>query len=332
MDFKGRVRKLQKLMAEKNLSASLISDPQDIFYYSGYRSGVDDHPLLLIRNGRPLLFLSPLTGNVHLTYGEISLFSKKNDLLRSIPKKLGFDQRHLPVALFVKLKKKARMSPISDTIKKPREVKDEEEISFMKEAIRLDKKVLEGLDFFNRNECVVAKEIEQGFYKNGAVPAFETIVASGSNAGNYIHHFPTDKKTSRKEMIIVDFGSQVKGYSSDITRTYFLKGDPKQKRIFETVQQLQQECIDRVRPGVDFSEINEFHKKSLRKSGFVPRHGIGHGIGIFVHENASVLEKGMIVTIEPGIYIKNFGGCRIEDMVLVGNKSKVLSASIPSLH
>jgi len=192
--------------------------------------------------------------------------------------------------------------------------------------------VLEGLDIFGKSEQEVAREIERGFFDQGAAPAFETIVASGGNAGNYIHHFPTTRRTSRKDMVIVDFGSKVGGYSSDITRTFFSKTDSKQREIFEAVREIQEACIEMVRPGVEFKKINEFHQKALQKLGFQARHGIGHGIGIFVHEPATLLKEGMVITIEPGIYLKNYGGCRIEDMVLVKKKPVVLSRAIPSLQ
>jgi len=199
----------------------------------------------------------------------------------------------------------------------------------MKKAIRINKRVLESIQLFNKTEKLLTEEIEKEFYLKNAAPAFETIVATGSNSGNYIHHFPGGRTITRKNMTIIDFGCRWKGYCSDITRTYFSKRDKKQREMFEMVQQLQRECLDLVKPGVDFHAINNFYKKFLKKKGFAVRHGIGHGIGVFVHEPVKKLEKGMVITIEPGMYLKNFGGCRLEDMVLVKKKPLLLSSSIP---
>lgn len=307
----------------------LVSDPRDVFYYSGYEAGTDDHPMLLVRKtGKPALFLSPLTEGVK-AYADIRFFKKLNDLLKSLPKKIGIDDHHLPAHLFLKIKKKRRLVPSAEIIKKPREVKDEEEIELMKKAIRINKRALESIQLFGKTEKLLAEEIEKEFYLKNATPAFETIVATGSNSGNYIHHFPGRRIVRRKDMTIIDFGCRWKGYCSDITRTYFNKRDKKQREMFEMVQHLQRECLDLVKPGVDFHAINNFYKKFLKEKGFAVRHGIGHGIGIFVHEPFKKLEKGMVITIEPGMYLKNFGGCRLEDMVLVKKKPLLLSSSIP---
>jgi len=328
MNFKKRIQALQKLIKQP----VLVSDPRDVFYYSGYQVGTDDSPLLLVgKAGKPTLFLSPLTGAVE-AYAGIVFFKRVKELLELLPQTIGIDEYHMPAKLFLEIKKKGKVVSCSSVIKKPREIKDEGEIERMRKAIRIDKKVLERLDFFNKKEKDIAQEIERGFYEHGAVPAFETIVASGPNSGNYIHHFPGNRLVRRKEMVIIDFGARFKGYSSDVTRTYFFKNNKRQKEIFETVKNLQEECIEMVKPGIDFKEINYFYKRSLQKKGFAVRHGIGHGLGIFVHEPAQKMQKGMVVTIEPGIYLRNFGGCRIEDVILVGTKPEVLSRSIPQLR
>ena len=322
MDFKKRISRLQQK------TDLLISDPADIFYYTGYQPGIDDHPLLLVKKAKkPILFVSPLSGKI-AAFAEVRELTSASDLLSQLGKNVGIDENHLPSRIFLSIKKKSVPFAAGDLIKKPREVKDHEEIELIKEAIALSKKTIQKVSIFYKSERGIAQEIEREFYKNNASPAFETIVASGKNAGKYIHHFPTGKKTSPKEMIIVDFGARVKGYSADITRTY-ASPDKKHQKMFEEVRNLQAECIRMVRPGIGFKTINDYYKKSLEKKGFQVRHGIGHGIGIFVHESAQQLQEGMIITIEPGIYVKNVGGCRIEDMVLVKKKSEVLSRSIP---
>jgi len=326
MEHKKRVQRLQKILGVR---AALVSDPDDVFYYTGFQADVGDCPLLLVKGqGRPLLFLSPLTGHLKLNADVVPL-TKTTDLTKRLPKTLGIDEHHLPVKLYKEISKKRKLVFSSSKIKRVREVKDREEIELMKQAIRLDKKAFTRLNLFGRTEKNIAEELDLFFHKSKASPAFETIIASGRNAGNYIHHFPGEKKVSRSETVIIDLGSRVGGYCSDITRTYFLKTNTKQRRLFEDVLELQERCIEMVEPGVELEGIDDLYKKELKRKGHTPMHGIGHGLGISVHEPVGELKVGMVITIEPGIYLKNFGGCRLEDMVLVTkNSHKVLSRSI----
>lgn len=326
MNLKKRWTSLQKLITHP----VLISDPLDTRYYTGFAPGVDDHPLLLMKpTGKPILFVSPLSGKIR-TPATVKEFSGLSSL--RLPKKVGFDGSHLPAGWFLELKKGRRLVDSREKIKKPREVKDAEELAHMQKAIRINKKVLTGIELFGKREEAVAREIEERFRKEGAGRAFETIVSSGGNAGTHIHHFPTSRKIRSSDMVIIDFGSQVEGYASDITRTRIDHRNTRQRMLLETVMDVQQACIDLVEPGVKFSSINNHHKRLLKRKGFTARHGIGHGIGLFVHETASTLEKGMVVTIEPGIYLSGYGGCRLEDMILVTKTgNKVLSRSIPLL-
>lgn len=320
MNYKKRVKTLQKSIKQ----TTLISDPDDIFYYSGYQTGEDDVTFLLLKkSGKPLLLISPLVSGFKPKYADIFNVTNSKQLLKLLPKTVGIDEYNLPAALFTKIKKPLNYS---DIIKEPRSIKSSQEIDLMMKAIRINKKILSSLSLFNKKEINIAKEIDLSFVKNNATFSFETLVASGPNSGNHIHHFPGQRKTTRKDPIIIDFGAKVDGYCSDITRTHLPKS---KKRLFEDVLEVQQECIDLVKPGVLMSEINKYYETMLRRKGYKPRHGIGHGLGVTVHEHVEELRKGMVITIEPGIYVKNSSGCRIEDMILVKkNKGKNLSKII----
>ena len=323
MPYAKRVRKLQRLLQWP----VIVSNPYDISYYTGYKPGADDATILLIpHQGKPTLCLDSLasfssrhTHSDHLTKEAIADF----------PLALGYDETHLPAGVFMTIAKNRTMNRASNVIRKPREIKEPHEIDQMKKAIALNKKALEKVHIFGKRESDVAWEIEHFFHAQKAERSFETIVASGSNAGDRIHHIPGTKRTSKNTMTIVDFGSRVNGYSSDITRTYYNRHDKKQQTLADLIRQLQAECIDMIRPGVEMKEINDYHARLLEKLRFPARHSIGHGIGLFVHESATCLEKNMIITIEPGMYVPGFGGCRIEDMILVGKKPLVLSKKIP---
>ncbi|MBI4020937.1 MAG: aminopeptidase P family protein [Candidatus Aenigmarchaeota archaeon] len=318
MDYRGRVRRLQQLLTVP----ALISDPLDVYYYTGFRPGADDHPLVVVpRSGRPTIYLPPLTGEIRLPFATVRL-GPPTDL----PRRLGMDETHLPVGRFRALSKKSTLVPIGATIKKPREVKDEDEIGLMKKAIALDREILGGLRLDGKTEAAVAAEMELAFLERGASRSFETIVSSGPHAGRFIHHQPGSRRIARGDPVIVDFGAAVGGYCSDITRTRIRSG-----KVLETVLAVQEECIALVKPGVAWKDINAHHQQALKERGFTARHGIGHGIGLFVHESADRLEAGMVVTVEPGIYLPR-EGCRIEDMVLVTRTGcKVLSKAIPHL-
>lgn len=317
MNHKKRQRALQRLMDRP----VLISDPYDILYYTGYQSAESEQNYLLITPSGPTLFVSPLVGKIKVPNTQIAFFPRLKSALARI-RRLGVDQNHLSTRTYLQIKK-GRTVVDAPEIKIPREVKDDGELEAMKKAIRVSNKAFASLTVPGKTEREAADGMEEVFHSMGAARAFETIVSSGPNAGRFIHHTPGTRRVAPGDTYIVDWGARWQGYCADITRTRCTN-----TRIFETVRQIQQECIDRVEPGIPFADINAWHEKALKKAGFPAQHGIGHGIGLQVHELAKELRKGMVITIEPGIYTKS-AGCRIEDMVLVKKKPVVLTKSIP---
>jgi Xaa-Pro aminopeptidase len=177
-----------------------------------------------------------------------------------------------------------------------------------------------------QKEREVADNIRSSLKKFGARPAFRIIVASGKRSAKP-HGFATDKIIRRGDLVVIDFGAVYNGYCSDMTRT-FIVGKPtaKQKKIYRIVKEAQKRAIKAIRAGKACFEIDMAARQYIEKQGFGKYfiHSTGHGIGRRVHEapkiskkNRRRLRKGMVITIEPGIYIKGWGGVRIEDMVLV---------------
>lgn len=175
-------------------------------------------------------------------------------------------------------------------------------------------------------EKEVADQIKQKLKEYRAQPAFRIIVASGKRSAKP-HGFATNKIIRRGELVVIDFGARYNGYCSDITRT-FIVGKPtsKQRKIYQIVKEAQQRAIKAVRPGKVVKAVDEAARDYIKQKGwgryFI--HNTGHGIGKKVHQapkvskrNRNRLRKGMVITIEPGIYIKGWGGVRVEDMVLV---------------
>jgi len=184
-------------------------------------------------------------------------------------------------------------------------------------------------------EIDVAGQIKSGLNKLGSRPSFRIIVASGKRSA-IPHGFATEKKIRRGELVVIDFGAVYNGYRSDITRTVIVgKPTPRQRKIYRIVGEAQKRAIKAVRAGKACFEVDRAAREYIGKKGFGKNfiHSTGHRVGKKVHEppkiskgNRNKLKTGMIVCIEPGIYIKGWGGVRIEDMVLVTkNGCKVLT-------
>jgi Xaa-Pro aminopeptidase len=191
-----------------------------------------------------------------------------------------------------------------------------------------------------QSEREVAGQIKTLLRKFGSKPAFRIIVASGKRSAKP-HGFATEKRIKRGDLVVIDFGAVYNGYRSDITRT-FVVGKPtrKQRNIFRIVREAQKRAIRSVKAGRACFEIDKAARECIKKQGFGKYfiHNTGHRIGKRVHEapkiskrNRNRLRKGMIITIEPGIYIKGWGGVRIEDMVLVTRAGGKVLTKTPKL-
>ena len=177
-----------------------------------------------------------------------------------------------------------------------------------------------------RTELEIAAEAEYAMRKAGSDGTpFSTIIASGRNSW-LPHATATSKRLQRGELVVVDLGATYKGYASDMTRTFALEPKRKQSKLLEVVKRAQLAAFRRIRDGVRAASVDEAAREVISHAGYARfcTHGTGHGIGLDVHEPPSLepgskdtLREGMIVTVEPGIYVPKIGGARREDMVLV---------------
>jgi Xaa-Pro aminopeptidase len=215
-----------------------------------------------------------------------------------------------------------------------RKVKDEEELRRMRKAAKLTEigmKAAYDAIKAGLREIEVAAEIEYAMRTNGSYGlAFETSVASGSRSA-YPHGGCGEHKLRRGDVVVVDIGARYRNYCADMTRT-FVVGKPsvKQEKIYATVESAHEAAFQRIRKGAKAADVDAVARKVLEKAGYGKCfvHGLGHGIGLEVHEQPNlssaskdVLKSGNVVTDEPGVYIVGFGGFRVEDTVLV-RKSK----------
>lgn len=337
-DFFGRQRSLFRLMERKKLESVLVTDPHDIYYYTGYEPS-SDASLIFQTKSKPRLFVSMLDNESEgLKTAEVSFSKKKGQILKILKnyKKLGYDENHLNAYVFSRLEKsKINLKPSSELIKEPRLVKDEWEIEQIRKAVKITENVLKNVKnkMTGKSEIDVAKEVSIQFSKNFVDNAFETIVASGTNS-SFVHHKPGKRVIRKNDLIIVDLGARYNGYCSDMTRTFCSNPGKRERGIYQNVLEIQEKIIDRVRNGVELEKLQKTHESLLKKKGYKQFHSFGHSVGLSVHEQIpKILKKNMVITVEPGIYIKNFGGCRIEDMILIKkNKAEILPAFPKDLY
>jgi Xaa-Pro aminopeptidase len=221
--------------------------------------------------------------------------------------------------------------PTTGLVEGLREIKDEGEIDRVARAAGIaDTALGEVLTMLSSGatEAELALALDTAMRRNGAEsPAFETIVASGPNSAKP-HHRPTQRTIGRGEPVVVDFGATFEGYRSDMTRTFFVGGEPQGElaKVYAVVRDAQARGVAAVAPGVGCKEVDEVCRSVIAQAGWAERfeHGTGHGVGLDIHEAPTVsplgtatLAPGMIVTVEPGVYLPGIGGVRIEDTLVV---------------
>ncbi|MDE2027038.1 MAG: aminopeptidase P family protein [Candidatus Omnitrophica bacterium] len=257
-------------------------------------------------------------------------------------KRLGFDERYTSFALWKKLKeffpRKPKLIPATGMVESLREIKDEGEICQIRECLKLHFKAIDFMKKVVRpglTERQIAVKLEGFVRSHGAEFSFQPIIASGPNSC-FPHARFTDRVIRNNENVLLDFGIDLNGYKSDLTRNFFLgRIAPSVRQVFEALTLAQREAISLIKPGVACSTVDQQARKVLRKFKLAKYfgHSLGHGVGLDIHEaprlssqSTGLLEEGMIVTVEPGVYLPNKFGIRVEDMVLVTKEgNEVLS-------
>jgi len=260
-----------------------------------------------------------------------------NETMKSIMetegiKTLGYENHHLTVKAFEFHKKHLdtiEWLPLEDMIERLRMVKDQSELDLIEYASSIGdaayKHILKHVSVGMR-EIDVALELEMFMKKQGASRlSFETIVAG--KRSSLPHAEPTTKTLEKGDFVTLDFGCVYEGYCSDMTRTFVMgKADDEQMRLYNTVLKAQEMALGAIKAGMTGKEVDAIARDYIYDQGYEGYfgHGLGHSLGLQVHENPRLseqghmtLQEGMVVTIEPGIYIPDFGGVRIEDLVVV---------------
>lgn len=339
----GRLDSLREALTARQLDGLLVSAPASIRYLSGFTGslaylviGLDAAEI--IGDSRYWVQMEEEAPSFQLVRSSLS-----SDLLSLVPERarslglgrLGFEAQHLTVAAHGALARAVdsaiTLEPTSGIVETLRMRKSPEELTLLRSAAAISSRAFDRVRAAVRpgiRERDVAFLLEQTFRELGAEgPAFETIVASGDR-GALPHARAGDRQIEAGDLIVFDFGARAGGYCADISRTVVV-GSPSadQQRALEAVRAAQAASISAMRAGTTGREVDEIARKAVREAlgdADCFGHGLGHGVGLEVHErpilnprDTTVLEPGMVITNEPGMYRPGWGGVRLEEMVAV---------------
>ncbi|ADV82849.1 peptidase M24 [Terriglobus saanensis SP1PR4] len=350
-------------MRAKGLEAMVITHPADVRWVSGFTGSNAAVALMggrrrLFTDGRYTAQAKEEVQGLSVTIAKKPVAQEACAWLEKAGAKLcGFDAAVTSVAALEAMKqavsgkvRRGFFRAVSGMVVRLREVKDTDEAETMRQAALLGCRVYDemlGVIEAGMTEIEVAAELEYRARRAGAeAMSFETIVASGVRGG-LPHGKASGKRLARGEMVTLDFGVILGGYCSDMTRTVYLSRsarfshvEAEQKKTFDAVLEAQIRAVSAVRSGVSCAEVDEAAREVLRTAGLEKEfsHSTGHGVGLEIHEGPRVgakqaqkLESGMVITIEPGVYLAGKYGVRIEDTVLVTEAGcEVLTPSVKS--
>jgi len=338
-----RRRVLARLAGEAGFDALLVTQPADVRYLSGFTGSAGVVVLagrraVLVTDGR---YTEQAKGEAA---GLKVVIAKRSPLLAACEwveaagaRRCGYDPEHTTVAALGMMRgamsaklRRGLFQAAEGMCGRMREIKDGDEIAVMQEAAGLGCALFEGMlgeISSAKTEVQIAVELERRARFGGAERmSFETIVASGARSA-LPHAHATPAKLPRRGFVTLDFGVVWKGYCSDMTRSVHMgRVSPEARAVYDSVLDAQMSAIERIAPGVSAGEVDEAARGVLRRAKLAEyfSHSTGHGVGLEIHEQprigakqAQELKPGMIITIEPGVYLDGRFGVRIEDMVLV---------------
>jgi len=346
--IKKRIRTIRNLLKKKRINFFVITKPANVTYTTGFL-GEDSWAVI---TPRTVYFL---TDSRYIEQAEKECYGCKlilrketlHDTLAELAKKLKFVRSvavedHTPLKDFKLLQKKlnARLRTVSKIVEPSRSIKDKFELAAIKKCVRIAaealKETLKNLrPGMTENEATGM--LNFNLRKFGGRNGFDTILAFGPN-GSRCHHQPGSRKLKENDTILVDFGAEYKHYRCDITRCFLVgRPNPLFEKAYKAVKEAQAAAIKAIRPGLPNKEPEKIAREIIKKHNLPPyQHGTGHGFGLEIHEDPFLaikskekLRAGMVLTVEPGIYIPGKLGVRIEDNVLVTKTGcKVLTTAV----
>lgn len=343
-----RCRAALKSARKAGCGALLVTKPVNVRYLSGFPG--EDSWALVAPSGRILVTDSRFAEeagrscprwSLHLRKGSIA--EETADIIAGMGLAAGFEAEHLPVAVFEKMSERlagrADFRPTRGIVEALRCIKDECEVRAIRQsaavAVRaFGRALLDANVEDSENDFAAALEYHMRL-EGASGAAFPTIVAREPNS-SLPHARPSSDRLCDAPSFLVDWGARLGGYNSDLTRLVAPgKVSPRIKRIWKAVTEARKAALNRIRAGVKASSVDAAARKVIADAGFAEffGHGLGHGVGLEVHEQpvlspraAGRLRTGMVVTVEPGIYLPGEGGVRLEDTVLVTDRgAKILT-------
>jgi Xaa-Pro aminopeptidase len=351
--IKDRLVKLRPALIKKTIDAILISQPENRFYLSGFEGS--DGYLLITAKESIIATDFRYVEQVKKQSPDYTLFQITGRMSDWFPKlvdglnihRLGFESsatsfaQHLQISEIISNQKlKLELVPLENVVENLRAIKETEEIACIYKAAEIADRAIEYVTDRLKSgmtEKEIAWALEKYMRQNGSQSMpFEIIVAAGPNSA-LPHAQPSDRPISRGEPIVIDMGAKFGGYSSDLTRTVCLgKPDDTFIKIYSIVQKAQEATITGIHKGMSGVQADSLARDIIKAAGYDDMfgHGLGHGVGLATHDPSprlsplsnDVLADSMVFSIEPGIYLPEWGGVRIEDLALLKNgKVKLLS-------
>lgn len=336
----SKIKWLREKMKMLNLQGMIISNPVNIRYLTNIQAEgillITRKENIFLTDGRYIEEVqNVLTIDDEIIVHEFKEYSKDEyENFFMFCENVGFEEEYVTYAQYKEFMHKYKINNLQETekvIENQRMIKDEEEIEKIRKACNLTDDCFNYLLEFikvGKTEKEIALEIEKYFKLNGAEGvSFEPIVASGKNSSKP-HAVPTNKKIDLGDVITLDFGCKYEGYCSDMTRTIFVGYVPEQvKKVYNLVLKNQIQTGKELKEGNSIKVISKMVENDFKLNGYDLIHGLGHGLGLEIHEcpsisskNDNVLRAKMVITNEPGIYIPGRFGIRIEDTVLIGKE------------
>jgi len=338
MNFRAqRLNRLREAMAKGKLDGLLITHLPNIFYLTGFSGtagalAVTGDALLFSTDGRYRLQARHEVNKIRTRIGQDAVHEAAAWLTRSGARRVGFEASRLTHAVALSIKQRharLRWTAGQGWVEGLRESKDESELAAMRQAARLISDVARDVMPIIRpgvREDEVAAEIDYRIRRAGGEVAFGTMVASGRRSA-FPHGRATHKPIGQNELVVLDLGVILRHYCSDLSRTAYVgKAPPRMKRWFRAILDAQSAARERALPGMAAGEVDAAARRLLRGRRLARYfvHATGHGLGLEVHEAPRVgkgekapLKPGMVITIEPGVYLEGVGGMRVEDDLLI---------------
>jgi len=358
-----RITKIRSSMKEQDIDTLLVMVGENRWYASGYTAEdtqFDESSGVLLISQERLLLATDARYDLQAEHEapDFEIITYKKGPVKALPdllkelhtRRLGFESVRMTVLQFNELKQElekqngaVELVPVQDIVENLRLLKDPSEIDMLRTALHLAES---GFDKVKRmltpgiTEGEAAWHLEKVLKEDGAdALSFPTIAAFGPNSA-LPHAVPGGRKLQPGEPLLFDWGVRLEGYCSDISRTLVM-GEPADpfRDVFQTVLDAQKKAIDAIKPGVFGKAIDAVARDHIDSKGYKGKfgHGLGHGTGLAIHESPrlspikdDILEPGMVFTVEPGIYLPNWGGVRLENMVaLLDDGPVVLNSTSP---